>query len=670
MARPRLDLLLTEALGRRLTIVVADAGFGKTTTLAGWAAGTPSAWYTVTPDDRVLATLARGLVDALRLRLPALPADLAGILAGTRGPDASGDESRSAQVAAATLAQALDESLTRGLLVVLDDVHELGDGGGSTAFLESLALQAPPGLHLVVASRREPQLRVDRLRGQGQVLDVDAADLRLDADEVAGLIEAVGTTTPPGAAAAIHEACSGWPAAVRLAIEALGRAPAEEALTVLERLRRPGGSLYGYLAAEVLALESPDVRRLVQAVAPIGRFTPELCEALGIDGAGALLAALARSGVFVEPRGRGVGWYSLTTPVREYALASLPLDDEERARLCTAAASWLEEHGAPDAALAVLVEAADDGAVARLLERHGQRLLATGAVATLERALEAVPEAQLTPSLFRLAGDVRQRRGDWDGAITCYEGAAAPGEPLSDDVAWRLGLIHHLRGHLDEALRVYRAVEESTDASRDRALLLAWRASALWLRGEIDECRADADAAFAAASKTDDPQALAAAHTVLAMLAAVDGDRGGNDAHYLRALDYAERAGDVLQLIRVRTNRGSRHLEEGAYEAAIEELEHALRLADLAGFASFRALALTNRGEAQFRLGRLEEAVADLESARQLYQRLGSRLVSYPLEKVGSVYRERGAWALARAAFEQAIAQAEAASDRQGLVPA
>ena len=172
------------------------------------------------------------------------------------------------------------------------------------------------------------------------------------------------------------------------------------------------------------------------------------------------------------------------------------------------------------------------------------------------------------------------------------------------------------------------------------------------------------------ASAAGDPQALAAAHTVLAMLAALEGDRGANDAHYLRALEYAEKAGDVLQLIRVRTNRGSRHVEECAYEEAIAELDLALRLADLAGFAAFRALALNNRGEALAKLGRFDEAVADLEAAKDLYQRLGSRMVAYPLEKLGEVYRWRGQWALARASFEEAVAQAEAAGDLQGLVPA
>src|SRR4029079_2226409 len=110
-----------------------------------------------------------------------------------------------------------------------------------------------------------------------------------------------------------------------------------------------------------------------------------------------------------------------------------------------------------------------------------------------------------------------------------------------------------------------------------------------------EACRADAARAFEIATRAGDAQALAAAHTVLAMLAALEGDRGGNDAHYLRALDYAQQAGDVLQLVRVRTNRGSRHVEEGSYEEGLSELDHALRLPPLTPVSGPRPRAAARR---------------------------------------------------------------------------
>jgi DNA-binding SARP family transcriptional activator len=154
------------------------------------------------------------------------------------------------------------------------------------------------------------------------------------------------------------------------------------------------------------------------------------------------------------------------------------------------------------------------------------------------------------------------------------------------------------------------------------------------------------------------------------MVAALDGDRRANDEHYLDALRHAERAHDTFQIARIRANRGSRCVEEGLYGEALVELGEALALCDLAGMAPVHVLAASNRGEALFHLGRFEEARRELEQALTVAQRIGSRMVSYPLGHLGEVHRARGDLALARAAFEEAITVAEQAGDLQGLVPA
>src|SRR6266516_2069176 len=201
--RPRLEARLGEALERRLTVVVAAAGFGKSTLLATWAGSVNSAWYGLTGEDAALGTLLRGAHAALRLRVPGLPSDLAGVFAAP-GPDAAHDEVGRAQAAAAALSQALQEQLTRDLVFVLDDVHEL-----------------------------------------------DGSDLALDVDEISTLVVAATGGEASALAEALHEATGGWPAAVRLAVEALRSVPHAEWPTALARMRRPGSSLFGYLAGEV-----------------------------------------------------------------------------------------------------------------------------------------------------------------------------------------------------------------------------------------------------------------------------------------------------------------------------------------------------------------------------------------------------------------------------------
>ena len=651
-----------------MTTVIAGAGVGKSTLLAAWAERQDVAWYTLGPEDAALSTLGRGLVDALRLRVPDLPVDLAATPGSARGPDASTDERARADAFAAALSEALQERLRRPLALVLDDVHALAPDGAAVRAVEALCRQAPASLHLVLASRAELAFSIDRLRGQGQVLELGGTDLAFDVDEVRAVLEAELDDDAGELAPALHAVTEGWPAAVRLACEAMRALdPAQRGATV-ERLRRPGGPLFGYLAREVLAQEPPGVRELVRMAAPLERVHPALCAALGIEGAPDALASLARRGLFAESHPLD-GWFEPTGLMRDVALASLPLDDDDLRALHARAADWYAAHDEPALALRSWRAIGDDAATGRLLAQEGAALLRDGAVEAVVEAGDAIPAADRDPALDRLLGEAHQLRGDWEEALARLESAAGEAGTIDAGLAWRIGLIHHLRGHLDEALAAYRRGRDDAEPSSDVALLLAWHASAHWLRGEAETCRALAARAYEVAVASGADRALAAAHTVLAMLAALEGDRASNDAHYMRALEHAERAGDVLQVIRIRVNRGSRNLEEGAYEAAIVELDLAIRLADLGGFGAFRALALTNRGESRLRLGRLEEAIADLDAARLIYQRLGSDDVAYPLMILGDVYRERGDAALARAAYEEAARRGDAMGDLQALVP-
>jgi DNA-binding SARP family transcriptional activator len=102
----------------------------------------------------------------------------------------------------------------------------------------------------------------------------------------------------------------------------------------------------------------------------------------------------------------------------------------------------------------------------------------------------------------------------------------------------------------------------------------------------------------------------------------------------------------------------------------MEELEPAIRMADLGGYAMFRGLCLTNRAEVLLAWGRLDEAVADLDAARSIFKRIAPDMDTYPLTLLGQVYAARGEMVQARGAFEEAIRLADRRADLQGLVPA
>jgi ATP/maltotriose-dependent transcriptional regulator MalT/DNA-binding SARP family transcriptional activator len=666
--RPELLRHLDDVGARRLVTVVAGAGFGKSTLLAAWMARVQGAWYSLQPEDASLPNLLRGLVDALRLRLPNLPDELGTALASSLGPDA--EKLAPADGFAAALGQALELQLSSDLVLVLDDVHELPTGGPSARLVEGLARHAPARFHLVLSSRAEPPFPIQRLRGRGQVLEVDGGLLALGMEETGELLAAALGPDGRELSEPVHRMTGGWPAAVCLAVESLRHQRPRERAASLAALRRPGGLLFGYLAEEVLAREGPVLRELVRWVAPLRRFTAELCRALGVDADAVMLARLARRGLFVQPRSTVEGWFALNDLVREVVLASMPLEPAELRLLHRRAAAWLATGGHLEEALASVVACDDPPATAAFLVEHGPAMLASGATDGVVAAAAGLPAELRSAAVEQVEGEARQVKGDWQGALECFHRAAGNERLLAPGLAWRTGLIYYMRSELDQALEAFRRARLDGPLDADQALLLAWTATVHFLWNETDACREAAERALAAATACGDDRALAAAHTAMAMLAALEGDRAANDAHYLRALQAAERAGDVLHLARIRANLGSGSTEEGFYREALVELEAAVRLAELSGYAAILALAQTNRGEAQLGLGRLDEAIAELEAAKVTYQRMGSHKVAYPLGDLGLVYRERGDLALAKAAYEEAVSFAELSGDLQGLVPA
>jgi ATP/maltotriose-dependent transcriptional regulator MalT/DNA-binding SARP family transcriptional activator len=670
--RSRLESTLDGALAHRLTVLVADAGFGKTTLLSSWSAGINAVVYPVTGEDRDLTAFWRGLVAMLRRHLgdlPELPVTV------VRGPASAHGEGVRAQAMAELLGQVLEERLSRDLVLVLDDAHLVGEGPPAS-LLAGLARHAPPLLHLVLSTRVAPAIPTTRLRAQGQVLEVTGAQLAFTTTEVAALLSALIDTGAGELAEEIRSASGGWPIAVRLSVEALRDvAPADRPHRVA-RLAAAPGQVTGLLR-EIYTQEPPPARRVLAIGALLGPFTAGLCEALGVPDAAGTVESLARRGLFVEPLSGtdpspGPGqWYRLHPLVRRFLTAQAPLPEAEAVRLHGTAAGWLLEHGQPAAALRSLAATGAHERVAASLARIGDQLVASGQADVVIRAIRALPPAHQDTTLDLLSGNAHLVRGDWDEALASYRRAAGGDRPRQPPgLAWRTGLIHYLRGEHEQALAAYQRGDPGGPPTRDAALLLAWTAAAHWIRGDLRACGDRAAQALRTASAADDPAALAAAHTVLSMLAAMEGDRRANAAHYRKALEYAERAGDVLQLIRIHTNQASHHLEEGGYVAAMAELDTAIRLADLSSYGAFGGMALCNRAEIRLRLGQLEEAQQDVNAAVEIFDELGSRMAAYPLLLLGRLQQLRGDRAAARRAYERALAHAEHSGDLQATQPA
>ena len=583
--RARLERVLDEAFGRRLTVVTAGAGFGKSTLLASWVADVEHAWYTLTEADRSLAVLAPGIASAVRRAVPDLDDPLASGPLVSRG----GSRDRAAAEAfAALLAGSLHEHLRHDVVLVLDDVHELDGAAAPIALVEGLCRQAPPTLHLVLASRSEAPFPIERLRGRGEVLELTGQLLAFSVDELTELAAFSLGSERASLAGELHAATGGWPAAARLAMDALGRRPSETGDDRGLALRHPpGAELYAYLAEEAFARDSPELRELVRTASLFERISAALCRDLGLADPDVGISVLVRRGLAAQAAD---GWVSLHALVSDFARRAWPFDAEEAASLHRRAAAWLEAAGLPAEALRSLAEAEEADEYVRVLSTHGPAMLDAGKADRVVAAANAVPDSKRSAALELVLGEAYTALGELDRALDCLRRAAGDQGAIPSPVGWRLAKAQLLQDDLEGAVRTCGRTVVDRSRPDEEALLCAWTASAHYRRGDADAARALSVQALEAADRSGDPRAQAAAHAAVAMVMETAGDFAGADLHQRAALDAAERAHDVLQLCRVRNNRGSLLLDQGLYAEAIDELETALELAELGGFPQLQAL--------------------------------------------------------------------------------
>jgi ATP/maltotriose-dependent transcriptional regulator MalT/DNA-binding SARP family transcriptional activator len=676
LRRPVLEQRITGGTDRRLSIVVGGAGFGKSTLAAKVAATRRAAWYTLDAADRHLGALTAGVVAAIRVVVPALPADLAGPVEGSiEATDEAGILGR-ANAAAALLSDALEQVLDGPLLLVLDDLHALVGAPAAWRLVESLVRLAPADLHLLITSRAELPFSVERLRGQGQVADLGGPTLAFTEHEIGSLVAIHLAEELPAPAdrelvgRKIHQATGGWPAAVRLAIEAVRSAAPGELGSVLDRLQRPEGPLFAYLAEEVVSAAPEATRALVRRAVHFDRFNVALLEAVGVPDPAPTIAELSKRALFLQPLPGERGWYALHGLIREYTLSRLPLPAEEIRELHRSAAAWFEGQGVNEAALTSWLAAGDPPALARFLSEHAQSLVLGGATRQVVEAAAHLPDELRDARIERACGEASMVRGQWRDAMGHFRRAAGDEGRLDAATAWRMGLVHALRGAYDDALTVFARADRSEDDPVNEALLSAYIASSQYHRGNVEAARAASLDALERAQAVGDQRALAAAHTAMGFTEELTNNPTDASAQYALALAAAERAGDALQMVRILNARGALELELGRFEPALEMLDEAVRLGDAVGFASFHARALVNRGRARQGTGRFEEAMADFTHARDIYERIGSPSIAYALTREGSMHALRGDGFLARAAFDNAVRSARTTGDTQALAPA
>ena len=631
VARPHLIEELDPEAGRRLTLVSAPAGFGKTTLVGEWSEeradeGHRVAWLSLDGGDNDPVRFLFYLVASLR-RGTGEERFGEAILSAFRSPEPPRIEALTAAFVNEVAA------IPGGLDLVLDDYH-LIDSEDVHRIVSFVLERLPKGAHLVVSGRANPPLPLARLRARGQMAELGAAELAFTEDEAGAFLKGVmGLDLSVEDIAKLEGRTEGWIAGLQLA--ALSMRDRKDSSGFVEMFSGSHRDVLDFLAEEVLESQPEAAKEFLLSTSVLDRMSAPLCDALtGRSDGQAMLERLERNNLFVVALDDERRWYRYHHLFADFLRGRLGQENPElAAELNRRAAEWYEQAGWFSAAIGHALAAADHERAARLVERTAMEAWSGGEAPTLRGWIEALPDEVVrrrphlrlhhaTTLLFTGAN----LRGVED-ALDDAERAFNTGETLREadeterrsvlgGVATVRGWLARLEGKPDLAIELSRRAQGLLP--EDETMLRAFAAFCL---GEASRYADDLQRAGEAFSEAvgisraaDNPSVALGALSHLAGVRAEQGRLREMEAILDEALRLAEgrdvgfAAGSVL------VGMGHLHYERNALDAAERELTEGIRLVEPT--AEIGTLV-----EAYVTLARLKSAKGDGEGALEAIRR-------------------------------------------------
>jgi LuxR family maltose regulon positive regulatory protein len=465
VTRPALHDKLAAGAGKRLTVVVGSAGAGKSVLLSSWAAARPpnaTAWLSCDKADADPVRFWMGFVEAPRSLAPGFGTDAADLLAI--------DGAMSADVTASIANDAA--RLPAGSAIIVDDFQAVA---ASVARNMTDLVECWPAetAQLVLASRRDPPLRLHRLRMSDDLCELRDRDLYFSLAESQDLLANFGVEVGADDLALLHKRSEGWAAVVQMVALTLRSSPDPERAARMLGVR--GHAIADYFVSEVLEQQPPEVSQFMLDTSVLGELTAGACAAVtGRQDAEALLHEINAANLFL------VALDDEQTSFRYHHLVRMVLRAELRARgraretsLQVRAAEWFESVGdTRRAARHLLAAQQTDRALALVQDRVVPDFLrdpTLPAVLDLGRVVPAkladAPERLLAIAADLLTWGDTAGGGEYLAQLDRARPSIPPESQLAARFAairaFRYGLLGQLNKAVAEALAA-RAIQERT----------------------------------------------------------------------------------------------------------------------------------------------------------------------------------------------------------------
>lgn len=592
--RERLVDALHANIVKKLIVVAAPPGYGKTTLLADFHHHTdiPTCWVRLTEADTDVMRLASLLQHSLEKRFRRL-----------RGrPNLTALASASPSALARSFASAIETYVGEAFVILMDDVHLINGSRPVLEFLDELLASQPGQVTLIAAGREVLDISVARLMAEGNLAGFGPQDLALTSSELAQVSRMqLGVPLDAAGVDALLEETRGWITGVLLS-----KTLTEGMLRGIRDTSTP--LVYEYLASVVLNREPDDVRNFMLEASLLPVMTAHGCDTvLGRADSGRMLGRLSRSGLFLLSAGAGSGTYEFHPQFREFLLSTMEARDRRRlAVLRERAAAWLESSGQVESAVRLYFEANLPKRAAALAERASWPMRRGGRFTTLEDWTErCIRSGCSTPWLIFEFASACGERGQFDRALRLLDehllnaGAEVPRLVLLRAQILRGLLLYDAGRHaeLEDAVQAVKSLRRGSVSPSVRAEALrleaCWHAS----RGELAAAEATARKAAALRETLGDPHNTAFAQLDLSRYQILRNDPAGVVASITRALQVLDREGAPAPLSAAYNNlAGALHFQ-GDFERSLDAFARALRAARLGSAVHLEAMVLLGEAD-------------------------------------------------------------------------
>lgn len=461
--RPRLMKKLYENLKKKVILICAGAGYGKTTLLSQFIAKKDIAnlYYHLERSDADPAEFFSYLIAGLKRLKPSFGKKL------NKLREYFSDPKRYLSIIAGTFINEIIDNFKEELYVILEDYHSLGDATRIDKFIDYFLDHFPSNLHLIITSRSKPSFSLARFRAKDEIVELTNHDLRFTRYEIRQFLkELYAISLKLSEMKVIEEHSEGWPTSLRLMTQSSdyleGIKSAGYVKKILDRFYHTQSGLFNYFAQEIYNNESANTRKFLLECSVLEWLSPEICIFVTRQKkAGVLLSAIAKRNSFlVKMPQYGYRFHNL---FRDFLRSKLTNAEKER-QLLERAAMFYDQHGRYEEAIKCYLQTGNYLRVGVLINKDGFRLIGQGKSTALCSYIEQIPFQQRcsNPGLLAVYAQTLIHTGRSDDARKNLQTAARILKQKNikriqyADVLYELGGLNLNAGRLTSARKLFK----------------------------------------------------------------------------------------------------------------------------------------------------------------------------------------------------------------------